>query len=84
MLPNKPPVVSITSPANNSSYVGLAAAIRLIADAKDPDGEIKYVQFYNGTTLLANQNYFPYDVTWFPVPTGSYAITARLQRIKAG
>src|SRR5687768_477969 len=71
---NKPPIVSITSPANNTTYVG-PATIPLIADAKDPDGTIKKVQFFNGATLLATQNFFPYTYTWHNVPAGEYDFT---------
>ncbi len=83
VLPTKPPVVSITSPANNASYVA-PAAIRLIAEVTDPDGTIKKVQFYNGTTLFATQNYFPYSLTWYPIPAGNYAITAKAIDDKGG
>ena len=83
VLPNKPPIVSITSPGNNASYVA-PAAIRLVADAKDEDGIIKKVQFYNGTTLIATQNYFPYALTWYPVPAGDYVITAKAIDDKGG
>ncbi|MBA2562674.1 MAG: Ig-like domain-containing protein, partial [Chitinophagaceae bacterium] len=59
-----------------TSYVG-PATIPLIAEATDEDGIIKKVQFYNGTTLFATQNYFPYSLTWYPIPAGNYAITAK-------
>jgi ELWxxDGT repeat protein len=76
VLANKPPIVSITSPADNSSYAG-PATIPLVAEASDADGKIKKVQFFSGTTLLATQNFYPYTYTWHNVPAGNYSFTAQ-------
>ena len=48
---NVPPVVSIKSPADDTTYTG-PATIRLIANANDPGDKISKVEFYNGNTLL--------------------------------
>ncbi len=66
---NKVPTVSITSPADNASYVALAD-IPLVAEPKDFDAVVKKIQFFNGTTLLATQNFYPYTYTWHKVPAG--------------
>ncbi len=76
VVPNKPPIVSITSPSNNSIYA-MPATIALTADAKDIDGSIRKVQFFSGTTLLATQNFYPYTYTWHNVHAGKYAFTAQ-------
>jgi hypothetical protein len=79
---NVPPVVSIVSPANNTTYTG-PATIRLIANAKDPNGKISKVEFYifnNATrsnTLLRTEYYYPYTYTWTNVQPGTYTITAK-------
>ena len=56
---NVPPVVRIVRPLDNTTYTG-PATIRLIAKAKDPNDKISKVEFYNGTTLLRTEHYYPY------------------------
>jgi RHS repeat-associated protein len=73
---DNPPTVSLTAPANNASFTGLAN-ITLTATAKDTGGSIKQVAFYNGATLLGTATASPYTVTWNAVPPGTYAITAQ-------
>jgi len=73
---NQLPSVSITSPANNASYVA-PASIALTANATDTDGTISKVGFYNGTQLLGEVTSSPYTYTWSGVTAGSYAITAQ-------
>jgi hypothetical protein len=52
--PNEPPTVIITSPVNASSTLA-PAIITLTADAKDTDGKIAKVEFYNGSTLITTE-----------------------------
>jgi uncharacterized repeat protein (TIGR03803 family) len=73
---NVPPVISIASPADDTTYTG-PATIRLIANAKDPNDKISKVEFYNGTTLLRTEHYYPYTYWWSPVQAGTYTITAK-------
>ena len=73
---NIPPVVSLVSPVDDTTYTG-PATIRLIAEAKDPNGRIGKVEFYNGTTLLRTEYYYPYTYTWTNVQPGTYSITAK-------
>ena len=73
---NVPPVVSIVNPVNDTTYTG-PATIRLIANAKDPNDRISKVEFYNGTTLLRTEYYYPYTYTWTNVQAGTYPITAK-------
>ncbi|MEN9612962.1 MAG: hypothetical protein RLZZ628_3776 [Bacteroidota bacterium] len=73
---NKSPTVSITAPANNSSYV-TPAAITLSATAADADGTISKVEFFNGTTLIGTVATAPYNFIWAGVTTGTYSITAK-------
>jgi uncharacterized delta-60 repeat protein len=78
VVPDKAPVVTITSPIKNGIYHGPTSVV-LSADAidGDPDGTISKVEFYNGTTLIYTDNTSPYTYTWENVPVGDYAITAK-------
>ncbi len=72
---NVPPVVSLVSPVDDTTYTG-PATIRLIANAKDPNDKISKVEFYNGNTLLRTEHYYPYTYWWNNVQPGTYTITA--------
>ena len=76
VVPNKAPAVNIIRPANNQTYPG-PATIHLEAAAKDPDGRITKVEFYNGSTLLRTELKLPYTFAWKNVPVGNYSITAK-------
>jgi hypothetical protein len=73
---NVPPVVSIVSPIDDTTYTG-PATIRLIAKAKDPNDKISKVEFYSGSTLIRTEHYYPYTYTWTDVQPGTYTITAK-------
>ncbi len=73
---NQPPTVSITSPANNASF-NAPASFTITASASDVDGTIASVGFYNGATLIANDNTAPYSINWTNLPAGTYTLTAR-------
>lgn len=70
------PTVSLISPSVSSTY-NASATVSLIASAKDADGTIKKVEFYNGTELLHTEFIDPYTFSWENVPAGDYIITAR-------
>jgi hypothetical protein len=71
---NALPVVTITSPATNSSS-NAPANLTLAATASDSDGSVSKVDYYNGTTLIASTP-SPYTYAWNNVAAGSYSITA--------
>jgi hypothetical protein len=73
---NVPPVVSIISPVDDTTYTA-PATVRIIAKAKDPNDKISKVEFYNGTTLIRTEYYYPYTYTWADVQPGTYPITAK-------
>ncbi|MBT9392182.1 carbohydrate-binding protein [Hymenobacter sp. NST-14] len=73
---NVAPTVSLTSPANNSSFTA-PATLSLTANAADADGTISKVEFYNGTTLLNTDTSSPYAFSWTGVAAGTYSLTAR-------
>ena len=60
---NASPVVTITSPLNNSTF-SAPATITINAIATDANGTITKVDFYNGTTLIGTDNTSPYSFTW--------------------
>ncbi|SKA14751.1 chitinase [Chitinophaga eiseniae] len=73
---NKPPVVNITSPANNATFTA-PATVNIQAAASDSDGVIKRVVFYQGSTQLGVDSVAPYTWTWSNVAAGTYSLTAR-------
>ncbi|MEO7962182.1 MAG: Ig-like domain-containing protein, partial [Ginsengibacter sp.] len=72
---NVAPYVSMKQPSMDTSYTG-PADIRLIANAKDPNGRITKLDFFVGNTLLFSQKYYPYNYTWRNVQPGTYVVTA--------
>lgn len=73
---NAPPTVTMTSPADGSSY-GPLPNILLSADAADSDGGVARVDFYTGTTLLGSAYSPPYEFWWNNAPTGNHSLTAK-------
>lgn len=73
---NASPVVSISSPANNASFVA-PASVTIQATASDTDGTITKVEFYNGATKLGEDLTSPFSFVWSNVVAGTYSITAR-------
>ncbi len=73
---NRPPVTSITSPSNNSSFAQ-GATITITASASDPDGTIAKVEFFDGNTKLGEDTTSPYEYVWQNATTGSHTITTR-------
>ena len=73
---NKAPVVTITSPANNTTYTA-PATITINATATDSDGTVSSVKFYNGSTYLKTDFTSPYSYTISNLPSGTYSLTAK-------
>lgn len=73
---NRPPTVSLTSPANGASF-SAPATVNFAATASDPDNNLARVEFYNGSTLLGSDATSPYTFTWSNVAAGSYSLSAR-------
>jgi hypothetical protein len=72
---NASPTVSLTSPANGSSFTA-PANITVAATAADGDGSVSKVEFFAGTTLIGTATTSPYQITWPSVAVGSYQLTA--------
>ena len=71
---NIPPSVSITSPANGTSY-NEGEAINITANAADADGSISKVEFFRNGVKIGEDNSSPYQSSWLST-SGSYSLTA--------
>ncbi|HEY8399793.1 MAG TPA: Ig-like domain-containing protein, partial [Cytophagaceae bacterium] len=76
VVENQVPIVSITSPANNTVHTA-PATITINATATDSDGSVVLVEFYNGTQKIGEDASSPYSITWSDVVAGTYTITAK-------
>ena len=72
---NQPPVVSLTSPANNSVFTE-PATITIAANASDADGSIAKVDFLVDGVVVFTDNITPYSYSWNGVSLGSYNLKA--------
>jgi hypothetical protein len=73
-----PPTLAITSPSVWTYYLA-PATISLAAGIITNNGHtINMVQFFNGTTLLAQDTAPPYTYNWTNVPVGDYTVKARV------
>jgi len=75
---NIPPTVSIVSPTNGTVFIA-PATFTVLADARDVDGTVTNVQFFQGTTdeLGETANPAPYCIILTNVPVGSYTFSAK-------
>ena len=77
---NKPPLVTLTAPANGAVYTA-PATIVITASASDPDGTIALVELFQGANKVGSKSAPPYTWTVYNVPVGNYsganALTAR-------
>ena len=79
---NQPPVVNITSPSNNTTFipVGTLATVAITANASDSDGSVTKVEFFQGSATLLGASIStssPYSFTWNNVAAGTYMLTAK-------
>ncbi|HEY9046939.1 MAG TPA: glycosyl hydrolase family 18 protein, partial [Ohtaekwangia sp.] len=72
---NPPPTVSLTAPANGTSYTA-PATVTLQANASD-NGSVAKVEFFQGATKLGEDTSSPYSYSWSNVAAGSYTLTAK-------
>jgi Concanavalin A-like lectin/glucanases superfamily/Bacterial Ig domain/Secretion system C-terminal sorting domain/Kazal-type serine protease inhibitor domain/Pregnancy-associated plasma protein-A/SprB repeat len=77
LLSSRKPIVSITSPTDNSSF-NPPANIVINATATVIEGTITKVQFVKeGVSLIGTDTSAPYSFSWQNVPIGTYTITAK-------
>ncbi|HEX8268839.1 MAG TPA: glycosyl hydrolase [Flavobacterium sp.] len=72
---NSVPTVTITSPANGTSYVE-GTTITISASASDLDGNIVMVEFYDGTVKIGEDATAPYTFNYIMPSAGSHNLTA--------
>jgi plastocyanin len=70
-----PPTVTITNPPDGT-VLSAPATIALVATASDSDGSVTNVQFFQGTTSLANVTSSPYSVGVSNLGAGDYTFSA--------
>ena len=75
-LINAAPVVAITSPSANATFIP-PANVTVSANATDSDGNITKVEFYADGVFIGEDLAAPYSVTWSNASPGTYALTAR-------
>lgn len=75
---NQAPTVSLTKPSNNQVLIQGVDPIELVANATDPEGEIKRVEFYGNGTLLATLTKSPYSYTLSSLPIGNHKVLAKV------
>jgi hypothetical protein len=72
---NLPPEVVLVRPATGAQLFEPATVV-LEADASDPDGTVRQVEFFEGTTSLGIVTEAPFVLNWTGVTAGEYSLTA--------
>jgi len=70
-----PPTVSLTTPANGTSFAS-GAPITISANAASPTGSISEVDFYSGGNKIGVATSPPYSYTWTHAPAGNFQVLA--------
>jgi hypothetical protein len=78
---NQPSVITITSPAPNTTVVG---AITITVNVSDPDGSVTLVEFLDGTTVIGTSTTAPYSFVWNNPSAGDHSITVRVTDSNGG
>lgn len=68
--------LSITSPANGTSFTA-PAAITINATASDDSSTITKLEFFNGTIKIGEDSAAPYSFSWVNVAAGNYAVQVK-------
>lgn len=74
-VPNVPPTVAISSPANGYSTVA-GTAVTVTVAAVDTDGTVVGVNLYANGALVATGTSAPISFSWTPATAGTYSLTA--------
>lgn len=74
-LPAEAPTVSISSPADNATFL-VGQSIQVSAIATDSDGTVSLVKLFNGGTLVGTETQAPYEYTINNAEAGTYTLTA--------
>jgi hypothetical protein len=71
-----PPTVTLTSPADNSTFT-LPATVTVTADVSDLEDVVQKVSFYAGDNFLGSATASPYTFAWVNPKVGQYDLFAR-------
>ncbi|MDZ4116998.1 MAG: Ig-like domain-containing protein [Xanthomonadaceae bacterium] len=75
VVPNPPPIVALTSPAEGAVVIS-GQTTSITASASDANG-ISKVEFLDGAMLIGTDTTAPYSVPWSSTVLGSHSLTAR-------
>jgi len=75
-LPNLPPLVTLSSPANGQNFA-LPTNVNLVATASDPDGSVTNVEFLVNGAKIGEAKNPPYTLVWASPAPGTYTVLAR-------
>ncbi len=76
LVTNPPPVIVLVSPTNTAAF-DAPAIVPLGASVTSNGWTISKVEFFSGTTLIADATNNPYSANWSNVPAGVYSLSAR-------
>lgn len=74
-LVNHRPLIQITNPPSGTIF-DVPALVRLTAEARDVDGSVMSVQFFEGANLLGEVASEPFSITLTNLVSGTHIITA--------
>jgi hypothetical protein len=75
--PHRFPRITIQNPTNGATFYQ-PDPVPVTMDAYDPDGYVKRVDLFQGTSILATLTNAPYLFQWTNLPTGNYTLTAQV------
>jgi hypothetical protein len=70
------PLITLTTPSNNAT-LGLNISTNISATASDPDGQVKKVEFFIGSSLIGTDSISPYSLSWTPTQLGITTVLAK-------
>jgi chitodextrinase len=73
---NRPPVVTITSPNNNSKFFR-GDQIEIKVNASDPDGNVEKVELFRNGSRIHTMTKTPYTFNWKNAAVGKHNLVAR-------
>jgi len=73
--PNTPPTITISGPTDGAVFAA-PASFTFAATASDSGGSVTNVQFFRGTTSLANDTTSPYSFEVSGLAAGNYTLSA--------
>lgn len=76
LAPNQPPTIALIDPPD-LTVVDPRNSLVIEAKASDPDGAIRRVDFYAGSTLIGSSSNAPYRFAWRSSDRGRYALSAK-------